>query len=71
MLVTSGSNLLVYYNGYPILAATDPNITSGAAGFCLNANSLVTDAHNERMGRRKYRNTITYAPPVVPPIGHR
>ena len=68
MLVTSGSNLLVYYNGYPILAATDPNITSGAAGFCLNANSLVTDA---QISAWAGGNTITYAPPVVPPIGHR
>lgn len=37
MAVANGENLYFYWNGFLFLSATDPAITSGAAGFNINA----------------------------------
>jgi hypothetical protein len=42
MLVVSGQNLLLYYNGFPIMAVSDTNLASGAPGLLTVAPTNVT-----------------------------
>jgi hypothetical protein len=44
LAVVSGTNLLVYYNGFPVGAVTDATIASGAVGIWNNGPTVVTDA---------------------------
>jgi pectate lyase len=44
MLCVSGTNILMYYNGSPFLAATDSSLASGASGVMLYTGTAVNNS---------------------------